>query len=390
MQVRTRKKILFALAPVFLLLLAGETAARVKLYLQSGQAYYLVAPFGKGTYAPAAPVERKLHVVRLNAPATGQGGRPAAKADRNSETDYYKMPPGVHDALPPLTTKYRINSLGFRGEDFDPKVKAPGVTRIFCVGQSSTFGMESADNETWPGRLAHYLAERKPGAYEVINAGFDGYYSHHMRNLVLGELGNYQPDMLIIYGGLNDVNFENNLEKKSTSALALAVHQRLYYRWSMLYTLVSEKASVMMQGNPAVGIGYVDKTSEHFASNMGAIMRWCKSRNVRCVAVREMVHAAPALYLRDSLTLKEAQDSVSTTPRDASGAAYAPPLTLYRYVQLAASFKALSAANGVPFLDLRPAMFEAIKQGKKLMYDYGHLTAAANDILGREIARHIE
>jgi lysophospholipase L1-like esterase len=299
------------------------------------------------------------------------------------------MAPGIYDAPPPYATKYRINALGFRGEDFDPQLKRPGVTRIFCVGQSSTFGMESADNDTWPARLAFYLSRQKPGASEVINAGFDGYYSYHMRNLVLHELGRYHPDMLIIYAGLNDLNFENSLEETKPSALALAIHRTLYYRWSMLYTLVSEKVSVMMQGNPAAGIGYVDKSKERYADNMTAILDWCTSQHVRCVVVREMVNATPALFLRDSLSLKEAQDSLSGGSRDAWGAPYAPPLTLYRYVELAKSLKALCAARGVPFLDVRPAAFEALRQGRQLMIDYGHLTPAGNDLLAREIAAHL-
>jgi lysophospholipase L1-like esterase len=189
---------------------------------------------------------------------------------------------------------------------------------------------------------------------------------------------------------LNDLNFENNLESTRSSRLALAVHRTLYYRWSMLYTLVSEKAAVMKQGNPAAGVGYVDKTRERFAGNMTAILGWCKSQNVRCVVVREIAHAPPQVFLRDSLTLQQAQDSLSNGTRDAFGAPYAAPLTLYRYAELAASLKAMCAAHGVPFLDVRPAIFEALQQGKKLMLDYGHLTPVGNDILAREIAKQIE
>ena len=391
MKLTARKKILFALTPIFLLLLIGETAARLKLYFRHGEAYYLLMPLYRGNLPPEAPAERRVHVV-------GQGARPGTgtatpvangKGDPEADTYYYKMAPGIHDAPAPYTTKYRVNSLGFRGEDFNPQGKAPGVTRIFAVGQSSTFGAESADGETWPARLRYYLSTRKPGGYEVINAGFDGYHSRHMKNLVLQELGRYQPDMLIFYAGLNDLNFETGLEQKKTSELALAIHRTLYYRWSMLYTLVSEKAAVMTQGNPAAGIGYVDKSLEHFTQNMTAVLNWCKAQKVQCVIVREMVHSVPSLFLRDSVTVKEAQDSLSGGTRDKSGSTYAAPLTLHRYSELAKTLKSLSASYGVPFLDVRPAMFEALEEGKKLMFDYGHLTPVGNDILAREIAKHI-
>jgi lysophospholipase L1-like esterase len=413
MKIRLRKKILFALTPIVLLLLIGETAARLKLYFRHGQAYYLFMPLYRGNLPPDAPVERRVHVVGQGArpaaaakgaqagaaakPVDGRvdaaappGGQASTKGDPEADTYYYKMAPGIHDAPAPYTTKYRINSLGFRGDDFNPQGKAPGVTRIFAVGQSSTFGAESADGETWPARLGHYLSTQKPGGYEVINAGFDGYHSRHMKNLVLQELGRYQPDMLIFYAGLNDLNFENSLEETKPSALALAIHRTLYYRWSMLYTLVSEKAAVMSQGNPAAGVGYVDKSKEHFTENMTAILGWCKAQKVRCVIVREMVNAVPSIFVRDSVSLKEAQDSLSNGTRDKHGAEYAAPLTVYRYAELAKALKALTAAHGVPFLDVRPAMSEALNEGKKLMFDYGHLTPLGNDILAREVAKQIQ
>lgn len=405
------KRVIFALAPVVLLFLTGEAAARVKLYLQHGKdTYYLFMPISRGNHAPEAPAEYKLHVTpHAGGPkARGAGGAPARASgaeglesadaattglDPNSDTYYYKMAPGIYDAPPPYGAKgikYRVNSLGFRGPDFDPAAKPSGVTRVFCVGESSTFGMESADGETWPARLGFYLEKQKPGAYEVINAGFDGYYSHNVRNLVIQELSNYHPDMLVIYAGLNDLNFENSLETTKTRSLAVKLNGLLYYRWSMLYTLVVEKVSVMMQGNPVPLIGQTDRSKEHFESNMTSLVRWCKSQSVKCVVVREMVNSAPAVFLSDSLTLREAQDSFSSVSRDPSAAEYAQPLTLYRFVELMKSFKALCVTYGVPFIDVRPAMREALQKGEKLMYDYGHLTPMGNDILGREIAAHLD
>lgn len=371
------KRVLFALTPVLLLVLIGEAAARVRLYLQHNKdTFYLFMPLSGGNHTAPAPVESKFHVVRY-------GGGP------DSDTYYYKGAPGTYEVPAPYSTRYRINSLGFRGRDFDPATKTAGVMRIFCLGESSTFGEESNDDQTWPARLAYYLEKQKPGAHEVINAGFGGYYSLNIRNLVLEELDRYQPDMLIVYAGVNDLNFERNQEKVKGRSLAVAVHGFLYYRWSMLYTLLVEKASVMTQGNPVPMVDQVDRSKEHFVDNMTAVLQWCQSHGVKCVVVRQMVHSVPSVLLKDSLSLQEAQDSLRNGTIDAMGGRYAPALTLSRHVELMNLFKTLCAAHGVPFLDVRPAMAEALEKGDKLMYDYVHLTAAANDIIAREIARRL-
>src|SRR6188472_2790410 len=133
MKLRARKKILFALTPIVLLLLIGETAARLKLYFRHGQAYYLFMPLYRGNLPPEAPVERRLHVVGQGArPATAAksapsgtaaaaggrvdappppGGQAKTNGDPEADTYYYKMAPGLYDAPPPYATKYRINSL---------------------------------------------------------------------------------------------------------------------------------------------------------------------------------------------------------------------------------------------------------------------------------------
>ena len=202
------------------------------------------------------------------------------------------------------------------------------------------------------------------------------------------ELSQYQPDLFIIYAGVNDLNFERNQEAAPGGQVAAAINRALYYRWSLLYTLLVEKMSAMRQGNPVPMMGQVDRSKEHFIENMSTVIRWCETHGVKVVVARQVLYAPPTLFLRDAASQREAQESLANSPHDPFGASYAPAPTLLRHVAIMRLLKELSAAHRIDYIDARPAMLEGLNRGEKLMYDYVHLSAAANDILAREIARH--
>ncbi|HET6201507.1 MAG TPA: GDSL-type esterase/lipase family protein [Planctomycetota bacterium] len=97
-----------------------------------------------------------------------------------------------------------VNSLGFRGPEFTPE-KPPGTTRIFCLGESSTFGLYESDEDVWPRRLEERLRARFPDRrFEVVNAGVPGYSSYESLIYLQQEIVNYRPDAVLAYHGWND------------------------------------------------------------------------------------------------------------------------------------------------------------------------------------------
>ena len=97
------------------------------------------------------------------------------------------------------------NSEGFRGPEF-LKEKPDNTYRIFVLGGSTTFGDGNDDNETWP----YYLQEIFDDAdlsydVEVINAGISSAWSGSETEMIREKLLGYNPDMLMIYDGWNDV-----------------------------------------------------------------------------------------------------------------------------------------------------------------------------------------
>ena len=100
------------------------------------------------------------------------------------------------------------NSEGFRGPEF-LKEKPNNTYRIFVLGGSTTFGDGNDDNETWP----YYLQEIFDAAdlsynVEVINAGTSSAWSGSETKMIREKILGYNPDMLMIYDGWNDVRMQ--------------------------------------------------------------------------------------------------------------------------------------------------------------------------------------
>jgi lysophospholipase L1-like esterase len=117
----------------------------------------------------------------------------------NSVKERLELVPNYQAILPDGRVA-RVNSKGFVGPEFTD-MKAPGVFRIFTLGDSCTFG-------DWDISYAAYLGEKLNSAsqsYEVINAGIEGYNSEYALGRLQEDILKYQPDLVTIYIGWNDL-----------------------------------------------------------------------------------------------------------------------------------------------------------------------------------------
>lgn len=100
----------------------------------------------------------------------------------------------------------RHNSHGFRGAEIaDPK--PPGEFRIVCIGGSTTYGTEIADDaKAYPAQLEAKLRAAGHDEVRVINAGC-GHWStwESLVNLEL-FLVPLEPDLIVVYHAINDVH----------------------------------------------------------------------------------------------------------------------------------------------------------------------------------------
>ena len=97
-----------------------------------------------------------------------------------------------------------INRHNFREQDF-AVTPAPGVRRVFAVGDSATFGTGVAEGERFTDGLQELLAAEDPGCCEVLNTGRVGATTAQVLQIVQRNVMSWGPSVLIVNGGANDL-----------------------------------------------------------------------------------------------------------------------------------------------------------------------------------------
>jgi len=174
--------------------------------------------------------------------------------------------------LRPYTTM--INNLGFRGRALDPKL-SHNLTRIICLGESSTFGAYNRDETTWPAALERMLnATNNDDRYEVINMGVSESTTKTLSAIILNEVLPLRPDLVLFYGGNNDVaqylfGRKNQIKLSRSYSFFFELIRAQYYR-SIYHEAVSgsEYADRVFSGASVVGTKFSENL-RRAAENLG-------------------------------------------------------------------------------------------------------------------------
>lgn len=146
----------------------------------------------------------------------------------------------------------KINSLGFRGDEFS-RGKPPDTYRIAVLGASTSFNAEvSSNHATWPHRLQERLRTAHHGVnIEVINAAVAGYVADdNLKNLRHRVLP-LDPDLVIYYEANNEIVRDTRelalreglIDAADSSAFVAAAS-----RYSLLFDLVQKNITIMRRG----------------------------------------------------------------------------------------------------------------------------------------------
>ncbi len=131
-----------------------------------------------------------------------------------------------------------VNNIGLRGLDINQKQS--DTYRIFMVGGSTTFGSKApSDNNTIPKYLENILNSKYDKKFEVINAGIGGASSYHEINLIYDKLLKFEPDMIIVYDGWNDLQNIHIPSDIKTASYTLDNHILIKKLQSIFYLLTA-------------------------------------------------------------------------------------------------------------------------------------------------------
>jgi lysophospholipase L1-like esterase len=102
------------------------------------------------------------------------------------------------------------NTDGFRDDrNFEQLTQISREGLIFCVGESSTYGLSATSNgNSYPAQLEKALnAAFTTPVYHVFNAGMPGYTSFEMSNLIRLRLLKFKPKAIVLMSLRNDHEF---------------------------------------------------------------------------------------------------------------------------------------------------------------------------------------
>jgi len=179
-----------------------------------------------------------------------------------------------------------INSYGFRGQEILME-KPEDTYRIFVVGGSTTFGIRSPDQNTIPGHLQQNLNEINfDKKIEVINAGIGAITSSDELQLVNTKIVQFEPDLIIIYDGNNDiVNFPGKTKNKwndDTITLIWKKHLSFYKTPFVIGGLIQDaKASI---SRPIFNPNF-DAIAQIWKSNMITICELGKQQGFHTIVI---------------------------------------------------------------------------------------------------------
>jgi lysophospholipase L1-like esterase len=254
-QLSTGRKLLFAAFATLIVLAGCEAALRVRAW------------------------------VRYGSPSTGVRD-PMLTYDRDA--DLYVPRPGYEAQGARIHIK--INSLGFRGDEFT-RQKPPRTVRVACLGASTTFCAEASSNRTtWPHRLQEKLQAAYPDVkIEVINAAVGGYVAADSLKALRHRVLPLDPDVVIYYEANNEI-VKDTKELAARQGIAVeSVPSRpaaVLSKYSLMFDLAYKNLAILAAGR-ASAAPKIDRVPAdlpaHFISELDEMRVELARRNVPLV-----------------------------------------------------------------------------------------------------------
>jgi lysophospholipase L1-like esterase len=179
--------------------------------------------------------------------------------------------------------------------------KRDGVIRVMCYGDSLTDGPPRGD---WPSRL-HSMLQRPTSPtglhFEVVNAGVAGYSSLQGLSRFLQQVDRYQPDLVLVSYGWNDVAqavgpADRDFRPPAWPVVSLQ-RALIRYRAYRVLTYYVRKLRPEPAARPA--IPYHPRVSaEEYLANLDRFRSEAEARNISMVFLTRPHQMPPSLLRR--------------------------------------------------------------------------------------------
>jgi len=247
-----------------------------------------------------------------------------------------------------------INSAGLRDREV-PTAKSEGTRRILMLGDSTTFGWGVKQDETLPAQLEKALRDIDSTPTEVINSGV-GNYNASMEIAYFLERGQaYKPDIVVLNYFINDA--EPTPVYRDVPWLA-----RHSYAYAVLGGAWDGFKRRMAGGEQDWRSYYAGLYAEDAAGwtkaqeKIAALASFCRENGIR-------------LVLTDIPELRE--------------------LKPYPFSGVQAKLRAVAEVNGIPFINLLPAVQDETPSSLWVTVPDPHPNAKAQALMARHLAAYL-
>jgi len=291
-----------------------------------------------------------------------------------------KLNPNYEEKNPDGTVNMKINSLGFRGAEFEI-IKTSDIKRIVIAGDSTVFGM-TPETCPYPYQVQQNFNDFQKSKIEVINGGIEGNNSQIVLKRIEKQILPIKPDLILLAVGWNDLysnNPLNNNESKSyrtswrylnKSYITKGV-RRLIFRYikpnlaKIKPISIDEKKSLVESYNKYLPAEYIE--------NMEQIIEIGKKKNIQIVLM-----TMPTIL---SKNMSESAIKTAHYPYYTSD----PELLTILAERYNVTIRELSQKYAMPLIE-SANHFDSIENKEQYFFDTMHMYCNGYELLGKYVS----
>ena len=297
-----------------------------------------------------------------------------------------------------IKNKYKINSKGFRGNEF---TENKGINyRIINFGGSVTMGLESSEDMTYPAQLQNLLEKNNFNA-EVINMGMVSKSLNYIRNIFISEAINYKPDMITIYSNRNSTMYDsvgtkinkNIKQNKNITKLIYFLNENIM-TFRLLFKINRKIVSKTISSDKIIS-PYNDKINhnlfyftDQYKKTLEEIISLSLENQIKVVLIKQPFYIKP--LIQKKLENKEITELINLLRKlrdiDFYGLDYHDSFWILTNEILNKHFDNFAKEKNVIIIDPTNKMLK----DKNYFFDMNHLKPEGNSVLAEQIYTQIK
>ena len=294
--------------------------------------------------------------------------------------------------------EYTINSKGFRDKEFTLEKKSD--FRIISFGGSTTMGLESPDNFTYPDLLEKKLKDNNYNV-DVLNFGFSSKSLNFIRELFFSEAIKYNPDIITIYSARNSIMYDSigtklkmreikfkNLERLNLYLLKNIMSYRLMQKvYNKFFSFTIDSKKIVSPYNKKVmhNMYYFEK---QYPETINQIVDYAKKFNIKVVLIKQAIYIDPEV--QKIIKGKDLNELIDLLKRIRTNSEFKMKYKdIFWILTISILNKQLDNFENTKNVKIVDPI-DALMKSKSNFTDYLHLSVNGNKVLSEEIYKKVE